>query len=152
MITGWWFWTCCIFPPKLECHHPNWLIFFRGVGQASIDWFKGKITWNFHISWEDLWFPVKIFPQVNPLKPPTRSLFAATFIQLPRNIWAAFHDSQSQYLYLCHPMPISTIWDNILCNNNSDNSNKNNKSNNSADKMIRMVIRYVVYIMIDHDT
>ena len=24
----------------------------------SIDWFKGKITGKYHISWENLWFPV----------------------------------------------------------------------------------------------
>ena len=28
----------------------------------SIDGFKGKITGKSHISWENLWFPVKIFP------------------------------------------------------------------------------------------
>ena len=33
----------------------------------SIDWFKGKITGKSHISLENLWFPVKIFPEVNPL-------------------------------------------------------------------------------------
>ena len=37
----------------------------------SIDWFKGNITRNSHISWENHgksgWFPVSIFPQVIPL-------------------------------------------------------------------------------------
>ena len=33
----------------------------------SIDWFQGKIRGKSHISWEDLWFPVKIFPSTNPL-------------------------------------------------------------------------------------
>ena len=28
----------------------------------SIDWFKGKITGKSHCSWENLWFPVKLFP------------------------------------------------------------------------------------------
>ena len=30
--SGWWFGTFFIFPFSWECHHPNWLIFFRGVG------------------------------------------------------------------------------------------------------------------------
>ena len=29
--TGWWFGTVFIFSVYWECHHPNWLIFFRGV-------------------------------------------------------------------------------------------------------------------------
>ena len=33
----------------------------------SIDWFQGKITGKSHISWENLWFPVKIFHSTNPL-------------------------------------------------------------------------------------
>ena len=32
----------------------------------SIDWFKEKITGKSHISWENLWFPVKNFPSTNP--------------------------------------------------------------------------------------
>ena len=28
----------------------------------SIGWFKGKITGKSDISWENLWFPVSIFP------------------------------------------------------------------------------------------
>ena len=31
-IAGWWFGTFFIFPFSGEFHHPNWLIFFRGVG------------------------------------------------------------------------------------------------------------------------
>ena len=31
-ITGLWFGTCFIFP-CIQNHHPNWLIFFRGVGR-----------------------------------------------------------------------------------------------------------------------
>ena len=31
--TGWWFGTFFIFPFSWEFHHPNWLIFFRGVAQ-----------------------------------------------------------------------------------------------------------------------
>ena len=30
-IAGWWFGTFFIFPIYWEFHHPNWLIFFRGV-------------------------------------------------------------------------------------------------------------------------
>jgi len=26
-----------------------------------MDWFKGKITGKYHISWENLWFPVDFF-------------------------------------------------------------------------------------------
>ena len=36
--------------------------------RKSIDWFKGTITWTFHISWENLWFQVSIFPLTNPLR------------------------------------------------------------------------------------
>ena len=32
-----------------------------------MDWFKGKITGTSDISWDNLWFPVKMFPEVNPL-------------------------------------------------------------------------------------
>ena len=32
----------------------------------SIDWFKGQITGTSHISWENLWFPVSIFPSTTP--------------------------------------------------------------------------------------
>ena len=28
----------------------------------SIDWFKGKNIGKSHLSWENLWFPVEIFP------------------------------------------------------------------------------------------
>ena len=35
-----------------------WKFFF----QSSMDWFKGKFTGKPDISWENLWFPVKIFP------------------------------------------------------------------------------------------
>ena len=35
--------------------------------KSSIGWFKGKIAGKSHISWENLWFPVKIFPSTNPL-------------------------------------------------------------------------------------
>ena len=33
---------------------------------TSIDWFKGKNTGKFHISWENLWFPVD-FPLSQPI-------------------------------------------------------------------------------------
>ena len=33
----------------------------------SIGWFKGKITGNSHISWENLWFPVD-FPLSQPIE------------------------------------------------------------------------------------
>jgi hypothetical protein len=35
-----------------------------------MDWFKGKFIGKPHIEWENLWFPVKIFPT----KPILRSL------------------------------------------------------------------------------
>ena len=31
-MSGWWFETFVIFPFSWECHHPSWLIFFRGLG------------------------------------------------------------------------------------------------------------------------
>ena len=36
----WWFGTWILFSIYWECHHPNWLIFFRGVGQppTSLGW------------------------------------------------------------------------------------------------------------------
>ena len=33
----------------------------------TIGWFKGKITGNFHISWENRAGFLQIFPEVNPL-------------------------------------------------------------------------------------
>ena len=36
--------------------------------REAIDWFKGKITGTSHISWGNLWFPVKMFPSTNPLR------------------------------------------------------------------------------------
>jgi len=36
--------------------------FLRWFQAGSMDWFKGKFTGKPHISWENLWFPVKIFP------------------------------------------------------------------------------------------
>ena len=33
----------------------------------SIGWFRGKITGNSHISWENLWFPVD-FPLSQPIE------------------------------------------------------------------------------------
>jgi hypothetical protein len=31
-------------------------------GYNSTDWLKGKVTGKPHTEWENLWFPVKIFP------------------------------------------------------------------------------------------
>ena len=51
--TDWWFWNMTfIFPFSSECHHPNWLIFFRGVGipPTSIAVFDGWIdTWMIYL-------------------------------------------------------------------------------------------------------
>jgi hypothetical protein len=33
-ISGWWFGTFFIFP-SIGDNHPNWLIFFRGVGSTT---------------------------------------------------------------------------------------------------------------------
>ena len=45
-------------------HHPN----HRDTQfHKSIDWFKGTITGNSHISWENLWFPVD-FPLSQPIE------------------------------------------------------------------------------------
>ena len=40
-MTGWWFGTFFIFPYIVDSN-PNWLIFFRGVGQPAIRW----SVWN----------------------------------------------------------------------------------------------------------
>jgi hypothetical protein len=32
-----------------------------------MDWFKGKSTGKPHSEWENLWLPVPIFPQANPI-------------------------------------------------------------------------------------
>jgi len=32
----------------------------------SFDWFTGNFAGKTHIQWENLWFPVKIFPSTNP--------------------------------------------------------------------------------------
>ena len=51
--TDWWFWNITfIFPFSSECHHPNWLIFFRGVGipPTSIAVLDGWIdTWMIYL-------------------------------------------------------------------------------------------------------
>ena len=49
---GWWFGTWLLWLSIYwECHHPNWLIFFRGVGQPPT---RGiyQITWAMNISEE----------------------------------------------------------------------------------------------------
>ena len=38
----------------VSIYSPFWIILVL----VSIDWFKGKITGDSHISWENLWFPV----------------------------------------------------------------------------------------------
>ena len=42
ILSGWWFGTLFFFPFTWECHHPNWLIFFRGVGIPPTRWFRGE--------------------------------------------------------------------------------------------------------------
>ena len=40
------------------------------VGHISMDWLKGKFTgkaYSLFLKWENLWFPLKIFPYTNPL-------------------------------------------------------------------------------------
>jgi len=37
-------------------------MFERDKMDFSMDWFKGKFTGKPHISWENLWFSVKMFP------------------------------------------------------------------------------------------
>ena len=37
-LSGWWLGTFLFFSIYWEFHHPNWLFFFRGVGQTSIKW------------------------------------------------------------------------------------------------------------------
>ena len=38
-LPGWWFGTCFMTFHILECHHPNWLMFFRGV--ETNQWYPG---------------------------------------------------------------------------------------------------------------
>ena len=54
----WWFHCQVLITGLFSFQHSNYM---------SIDWFKRKITGQSHISWENLWFPVKIFPSTNPL-------------------------------------------------------------------------------------
>ena len=42
ILPGWWFGTFFIFP-NIGDHHPNWLIFFRGVAQPPTSLFEGRI-------------------------------------------------------------------------------------------------------------
>ena len=49
----------------------------------STDWFKGKTTGKPHISWENQWFPVKIFPSTNPLTMDERVVFTQS-TKIPR--------------------------------------------------------------------
>ena len=44
-------------PTWIQGHTSNFIIYV-----CSIDWFKAKITGHSHISSENLWFPVQIFP------------------------------------------------------------------------------------------
>ena len=37
-------------------------LWFDLFAHLSMDWFKGKSAGKPHIEWENLWFPVKIFP------------------------------------------------------------------------------------------
>ena len=48
--------AAAIDPPEMA------MAFAREMAIVSIDWFKGKITGKSHMSWENLWFPLKIFP------------------------------------------------------------------------------------------
>ena len=41
--------------PWVKCSYS-----IHGATSSSIDWFKGQITGQFHMSWENLWFPVEI--------------------------------------------------------------------------------------------
>ena len=54
---------------EMLLHHLQQELFFKSISHmffgwihTSIHWFKGQITGKSHISWEHLWFPVKIFP------------------------------------------------------------------------------------------
>ena len=38
------------------------------MGIVNQGWLKGKNRGKSNISWENLWFPLKIFPLVNPLR------------------------------------------------------------------------------------
>ena len=47
--------------PPVPARQPNRQRFSNGKSIA-MDWFKGKFTGKPHIEWENLLFPVKIFP------------------------------------------------------------------------------------------
>ena len=64
--------ACSSIIPMCSMYDISTYIWVMSFGQTlvnSIDWFKGKIAGKSHISWENLWFPVKIFPSTNPLSP-----------------------------------------------------------------------------------
>ena len=60
----------------------NWMI--------SIDWFKGNVIGKSHISWENLWFQVKIFPSTNPL-----------MIIFPVSVWSTHLQNYFWQAILC---------------------------------------------------
>jgi hypothetical protein len=50
--SGWWFGTWLLWLSVYwECHHPNWLIFFRGVGQPPTIFFLWVYDISFHQQW-----------------------------------------------------------------------------------------------------
>ena len=57
-LTGWWFGTLLLFSFSWECHHPNWLMFFRGVGipPTSVGWWfvpgSHQYLGEYHNPWE----------------------------------------------------------------------------------------------------
>ena len=63
----------------------------------SIDWFKEKITWKSHISWEYLWFPVD-FPWIQPIESWLRNAQAVSGLSRlePRHL-----QSQAPYPLRC---------------------------------------------------
>ena len=67
---------------RRSCRVNSWtLTLGRIITFHSIDWFKGKITGNSHISWENLWFPVDF-----PLSQPIHSRFLEPASNFPQSM------------------------------------------------------------------
>jgi len=43
---------------RAEVELAEWQEEYQSCSEADVNWFKGKITGNPHISWENRWFPV----------------------------------------------------------------------------------------------
>ena len=93
-MTGWWFGTCIIFP-HVGNNHPNWLIFFRGVGIPPTRY--GLIMFNMILIWFNILYILYIL----------FILYLTNIFVRPVNRWSSSYWIQhgtSQQNHLDHPI------------------------------------------------